>query len=308
MFDLISLIEFNKPTSHEQTLSDSLVGFLPVGPARSGPTVVGLDYEGILFLDLTVHGTTGPQDSFSWRAIQNHRLKRSVLTVDLKGTNLPWKEEEKHRQYQKWAIAVEVCSVSHPNSFILLLFLIWEILRTYEDSQRQRGRDTHQVRNEGASAFWTHYLDNFEEEEVVCVSGHLFMNHVSYREENPEKNHRNIMSLDMSDPQQRVKMLLSMWLIEDLIWRQLARLLYYHTSWEKTKIWDFIRRCGNRTGQSDDIFWTHQTVLPDLILAFSHLVLYPHYCWWAKNRLRYYNAYARHMHEWTKHGKTFPVA
>lgn len=43
------------------------------------------------------------------------------------------------------------------------------------------------------------------------------------------------MSLDMSDPQQRVKMLLSMWLIEDLIWRQLARLLYYHTSWEKKK-------------------------------------------------------------------------
>lgn len=29
----------------------------------------------------------------------------------------------------------------------------------------------------------------------------------------------------MSDPQQRVKMLLSMWLIEDLIWRQLAN--YY---------------------------------------------------------------------------------
>ncbi len=57
--------KLNTLTTHQQTLVNSLVGFLPVGPAGSGPTVVGLDYKGILLLALTVHGATGPQDSFS---------------------------------------------------------------------------------------------------------------------------------------------------------------------------------------------------------------------------------------------------
>ncbi|TNN77034.1 hypothetical protein EYF80_012672 [Liparis tanakae] len=60
-----------------------------VGPAGSGPAVVGLDYEGVLFLALTVHGATGPQHALSRCAIQHHRLEWSILTVDLKGTNRP---------------------------------------------------------------------------------------------------------------------------------------------------------------------------------------------------------------------------
>lgn len=47
------------------TAADSLVGLLPVGPVLPGPTVVGLDYEGVLLLALTVHRATGPQDSFA---------------------------------------------------------------------------------------------------------------------------------------------------------------------------------------------------------------------------------------------------
>lgn len=58
------MAKLNTPTS-QQILADSLVGFLPVRPAGSGPTVVGLDYEGVLLLALTVHRATGPQDSFS---------------------------------------------------------------------------------------------------------------------------------------------------------------------------------------------------------------------------------------------------
>lgn len=81
--------ETNTPTSHGQIFVDSLVGFLPVGSAGPRPTVVGLDDEGVLFLALTVHRAAGLQDSLSWCAIQHHSLEGSILTINLKGANLP---------------------------------------------------------------------------------------------------------------------------------------------------------------------------------------------------------------------------
>lgn len=62
--------------------------FLPVGAAGSGPAVVGLDDEGVLLLTLTVHAAAGLQHPLARRAVQHHGLERSVLPVDLEGTNL----------------------------------------------------------------------------------------------------------------------------------------------------------------------------------------------------------------------------
>lgn len=76
----------------------SLVGFLPVGATRTGPAVVSLDYEGIFLLALAVHGAAGSQDALSRCTIQHHRFKRSVLAVDLKSTNLPWRKEKENNE------------------------------------------------------------------------------------------------------------------------------------------------------------------------------------------------------------------
>lgn len=76
----------------------SLVGFLPVGAARTSPAVVSLDYEGVFLLALAVHGAAGSQDALSRCAIQHHRFKRSVLAVDLKSTNLPWRKEKENNE------------------------------------------------------------------------------------------------------------------------------------------------------------------------------------------------------------------
>lgn len=68
--------------------------FLPVGAAGSGSTVIGLDDEGVLLLALTVHGVDCPQHPLARRSVQHHGLEWSVLPVDLKGTDLPWKKRE----------------------------------------------------------------------------------------------------------------------------------------------------------------------------------------------------------------------
>lgn len=67
--------------------------FLPVGAAGSGPAVVRLDDEGVLLLALTVHRADGPQHPFARRSVQHDGLEWSILPIDLKGTDLPWKEE-----------------------------------------------------------------------------------------------------------------------------------------------------------------------------------------------------------------------
>lgn len=94
----MSVAPFSLPFSLVRLIGDegaigkhlnSLVRFLPVGAARSGSTVVSLDYEGVFLLALAVHGAAGPQDALSRRAIQHHRFKWSVLAVDLKSTDLP---------------------------------------------------------------------------------------------------------------------------------------------------------------------------------------------------------------------------
>lgn len=51
--------------THEQSQLVLLVGFLPVCTTWAGPTVIGLDNKGVLFLALTVHRAAGSQHSFS---------------------------------------------------------------------------------------------------------------------------------------------------------------------------------------------------------------------------------------------------
>ena len=52
-------------------------------------TVVGLDDEGVLLLQLAVHQAPGPQLALSGRPVQNHRLERGLQSLDIKRTDLP---------------------------------------------------------------------------------------------------------------------------------------------------------------------------------------------------------------------------
>lgn len=87
-----------KAAKHRNRRVHSLVGFLPVGPARTSAAVVSLDYEGVFLLALAVHRAAGSQDALSRCAIQHHRFKRGVLAVDLKSTDLPWRKQEENNE------------------------------------------------------------------------------------------------------------------------------------------------------------------------------------------------------------------
>lgn len=67
---------------------DSLVGFLHVGAVGSLSTVVGLDGEGVLLLQLTVQLVLGPDDSLASGLVQDHRLEGDILPVDPEAANL----------------------------------------------------------------------------------------------------------------------------------------------------------------------------------------------------------------------------
>lgn len=67
---------------------DSLVRFLHVGPIGTLPTVVCLDGERVLLLQLTIHLVFGPDDSLSSGLVQDHGLEGNILPVDPEATDL----------------------------------------------------------------------------------------------------------------------------------------------------------------------------------------------------------------------------
>ena len=52
---------------------------------------MGLDDEGVLLLQLTVHQAPGPQLALARRAVQHHRLERGLQPMDVEGADLPWR-------------------------------------------------------------------------------------------------------------------------------------------------------------------------------------------------------------------------
>lgn len=68
--------------------ADSLVGFLHVGAIRTFSTVVGLDGEGVLLLQLAVQLVLGTDDPLSSGLVQDHCLKGNILPVDPEAANL----------------------------------------------------------------------------------------------------------------------------------------------------------------------------------------------------------------------------
>lgn len=65
--------------------------FLHVAAIRSLSTVVGLDGEGMLLLQLTIQFILGPDQALASGLIQHHRLERHVLPVDPEAADLPCK-------------------------------------------------------------------------------------------------------------------------------------------------------------------------------------------------------------------------
>lgn len=72
----------------------SLVTLLPFGSTRAGSAVVGLNDECVLLLLLAVDRTPGPQHPFTRRPVQNLCLKRGILPVNLKCTDLTWNKKK----------------------------------------------------------------------------------------------------------------------------------------------------------------------------------------------------------------------
>lgn len=68
--------------------ADSLVRFLHVGAIGTLSTVVSLDGERVLLLQLAVHLVLGPDDSLSSGLVQDHSLEWNILSVDPEATNL----------------------------------------------------------------------------------------------------------------------------------------------------------------------------------------------------------------------------
>lgn len=68
---------------------DSLVGLLHVGSVGALSTVVGLDGEGVLLLQLTVQLVLGPDHPLAGGLVQHHRLEGDVLPVDPEAADLP---------------------------------------------------------------------------------------------------------------------------------------------------------------------------------------------------------------------------
>lgn len=69
----------------------ALVGFLHVAAIRSLSTVVGLDGESVLLLQLTVQFILGPDHTLPGGLIQHHCLERHVLPVNPEAADLPCK-------------------------------------------------------------------------------------------------------------------------------------------------------------------------------------------------------------------------
>lgn len=68
--------------------ADLLVRFLHVGAIGTLSTVVRLDGERVLLLQLTVHLVFGPDDSLPSGLVQDHCLEGDILSVDPEATNL----------------------------------------------------------------------------------------------------------------------------------------------------------------------------------------------------------------------------
>lgn len=68
---------------------DSLVGFLHVGSIWALSTVVGLEDEGVLLLQLTVQLVLGPDHPLASGLVQDHRFEGDVLPVDPEAADLP---------------------------------------------------------------------------------------------------------------------------------------------------------------------------------------------------------------------------
>lgn len=67
-----------------------LVRFFHTRAVRSLPAVVGLDGEGVVFLKLTVQFLFGADYPLTRGLIHYHSIKRDILPVDFKATNLTW--------------------------------------------------------------------------------------------------------------------------------------------------------------------------------------------------------------------------
>ncbi len=92
--------EINDTTSDQLRSLYLLVTLFPVGSARAGSTVIGLDNEGVLLLLLAVYGTSGPQHPFTRCPVQHLSFKRGLLSMNLKCTDLSWKKQDNRRQNQ----------------------------------------------------------------------------------------------------------------------------------------------------------------------------------------------------------------
>lgn len=67
----------------------SLVRLLPGRLPGPGATVVGLDDEGVLLLQLAVDGALGAEPALSRCLIEHHGLEGQLLAMDLERTNFP---------------------------------------------------------------------------------------------------------------------------------------------------------------------------------------------------------------------------
>lgn len=64
------------------------MGFLHVGAIGPLSTVVGLDGEGVLLLQLAVQLVLGPDDPLTSGLVQDHCLEGDILPVDPEAANL----------------------------------------------------------------------------------------------------------------------------------------------------------------------------------------------------------------------------
>lgn len=67
---------------------NSLVGFLHVGTIRTLSTVIGLDGEGVLLLQLAVQLVLGPDDPLTSGLVKDHCLEGDILPMDPEAANL----------------------------------------------------------------------------------------------------------------------------------------------------------------------------------------------------------------------------
>lgn len=86
-------MEVGSPGQKWETGS-SLVWLLPGCLLGSHTTVIGLDDECVLLLQLTVNGTLGTEPALSRCLIQHHSLKGQLLPMDLECTDFPCRRRE----------------------------------------------------------------------------------------------------------------------------------------------------------------------------------------------------------------------